>query len=241
MEENKKIIIAIDGYSSTGKSSFAKGIAAKLGYLYVDTGALYRAITYYAYTNGFIDNKNKVKSTWLSTTLPAMDISFAIGDDGKSYTQLNGINIEKQIRSMEVSSKVSHISKHPFVRAYVNKILHKLGADKGVVMDGRDIGTMVFPNAELKLFMTADIEIRAARRYEELKAKGSKESMGSILENLIERDNIDQNRKFAPLAKASDAIVLDNSHMSIPEQYIWLGKILKEKFDISFKQDESKG
>lgn len=235
--ENKRIIIAIDGYSSTGKSSFAKLIAGRLGYIYVDTGALYRAITYFAWNCGFIDNKNKIEEEWLKKTLDSITVTFKYStESGKSETYLNNTNVEKQIRSMEISNKVSYISALPFVRAYTDGILHKLGEKKGVVMDGRDIGTAVFPNAEIKLFMTASIQVRAERRYKELQQKGGQENVEieEVMRNLQERDRIDQTRKTSPLVKADDAILLDNSYMTIDEQCAWFGNILKEKFDIDF-------
>ena len=233
--EKSKIIIAIDGHSSTGKSSFAKLIAGRLGYIYVDTGALYRAITYFAYNCGFIDNKCKIKEDWLKKALKSINITFKqTGEGGKSETYLNDANVEKQIRTMTVSNKVSHISTLPFVRNFVDEILHKLGEKKGVVMDGRDIGTAVFPNAELKLFMTASVQVRAERRLKELQEKGGKETLEEVLKNLQERDYIDANRETAPLSKAEDAILLDNSYMTMDEQCAWLSGILKEKFDIEF-------
>lgn len=230
--ENSKIIIAIDGHSSTGKSSFAKIIAQRLGYIYVDTGALYRAVTYFAYYNGFIDSKCKIDKENLKKTLNCNLITFRPGKDGKSETYLNGANIEKQIRTLEISNKVSHISALPFVRNFVDCLLHKFGQEKGVVMDGRDIGTAVFPNAELKLFMTASPEIRAQRRFKEIQEAGGKESLDEVLKNLKERDHIDETRTVAPLVKASDAILLDNSNMTIPEQFVWLDKILLDKFNL---------
>ena len=233
--ENSRIIIAVDGHSSTGKSTFAKQIAAKLGYIYVDTGALYRAVTYFAYNCGFIDNKCKIKEEWLKKGLKCIDITFKpTGENGCSETYLNGANIEKQIRSMAVSNKVSHISTLPFVRVFVDQMLRKLGENKGVVMDGRDIGTAVFPEAELKLFMTASVQVRAERRLKEMQARGGKETLEDVLKNLQERDYIDANRQTNPLAKADDAILLDNSYMTIEEQCAWLAGILKEKFDIDF-------
>ncbi len=233
--EQSKIIIAIDGHSSTGKSSFAKQVAARLGYVYVDTGALYRAVTYFAYTNGFIDNKGKIEEEWLQKTLGANKISFKLGPDGKSETCLNGASVEKQIRTLNISNKVSKISALPFVRAFVDNILRKYGQEKGVVMDGRDIGTSVFPNAELKIFMTAAVEVRAQRRFKEIQAAGGKESFDDVLKNLKERDHIDQTREVSPLRKADDAILLDNSNMSIPEQFVWLDRILLERFGLQMK------
>ncbi|MEF9986119.1 MAG: (d)CMP kinase [Bacteroidales bacterium] len=230
--ENNKIIIAVDGHSSTGKSSFAKIIASKLGYIYVDTGALYRAATYFAYNNGFIDNRCRIDKDGLKKTLCKNSITFKPGKDGKSETYLNDVNIEKYIRTIEISNKVSHISTLPFVRNFVDNLLHKFGEEKGVVMDGRDIGTAVFPNAELKIFMTASPEIRAQRRFKEIQEAGGKETYNEVLKNLKERDYIDEHRSTAPLVKANDAILLDNSTMTIPEQFIWLNKILLDKFEL---------
>ena len=229
--EKRRIIIAIDGHSSTGKSSFAKLIASKLGYIYVDTGAMYRAVTYFAYSCGFIDNKCKIKEEWLKKAIGGIRITFRqTGPNGKSETYLNDVNVEKQIRTMEISNKVSYISVLPFVRDYIDNILVEFGKSKGVVMDGRDIGTAVFPNAELKLFMTASAQVRAERRYKELQEKGGKESFEEVLKNIEERDYIDANRETAPLTRAADAILLDNSNMSLDEELVWLDGILKERF-----------
>lgn len=233
--EQSKIIIAIDGHSSTGKSSFAKQVAARLGYVYVDTGAMYRAVTYFAYTNGFIDNKNKIDEEGLRQTLGANRISFKPGPDGKSQTWLNNACVEKQIRTLNISNKVSKISAIPFVREYVDSMLRRFGTEKGVVMDGRDIGTSVFPDAELKIFMTAAVEVRAKRRFKEIQEAGGKESFDEVLKNLKERDHIDQTRPVSPLRKADDAILLDNSNMSIPEQFVWLDRILLERFGLQMK------
>lgn len=233
--EHSKIIIAIDGHSSTGKSSFAKQVAARLGYVYVDTGAMYRAVTYFAYTNGFIDNKGKINEEGLMKTLPANRIGFKLGPDRKSATWLNNACVEKQIRTLDISNKVSKISALPFVREYVDRILRRFGEDKGVVMDGRDIGTSVFPNAELKIFMTAAVEVRAQRRFKEIQDAGGKESFDDVLKNLKERDHIDQTRAVSPLRKADDAVLLDNSNMSIPEQFVWLDRILLERFGLQMK------
>ena len=233
--EQSKIIIAIDGHSSTGKSSFAKQVAARLGYVYVDTGAMYRAVTYFAYTNGFIDNKNKIDEQGLKMTLPANRISFRLGPDNKSQTWLNNASVEKQIRTLNISNKVSKISALPFVREYVDNLLRKFGEQKGVVMDGRDIGTAVFPNAELKIFMTAAVEVRAQRRFKEIQEAGGKETLEDVLKNLKERDHLDQTREVSPLRKADDALLLDNSYMSIPEQFVWLDRILLERFGLQMK------
>ncbi len=230
--ENSKIIIAIDGHSSTGKSSFAKIIASKLGYIYIDTGALYRAVTYFAYNNGFIDKDNKIDRSGLKKTISKINITFKADENGKSRTYLNNANIDKQIRELGISNMVSYISTIAFVREYVDSILHKFGNEKGVVMDGRDIGTAVFPNAELKIFMTASAEIRAERRFKEMKEAGKEEKFDDVLKNIKERDFIDQNREVAPLKQADDAILLDNGNMSMDEEVNWVSDILKSKFNI---------
>lgn len=239
--ESSKIIIAIDGYSSTGKSSFAKLIAKKLGYIYIDTGAMYRAVTYFAYSCGFIDSRCRIKEDWLKKAIGGIRIGFRqSGEDGRSETYLNDVNVEKQIRSMEISNKVSHISALPFVRSFVDGILRELGERKGVVMDGRDIGTAVFPNAELKLFMTASPQVRAERRYRELQEKGGKETLEQVFKNLEERDYIDTHRETAPLTRAADALLLDNSNMTIEQQLEWLDSIMKERFSFGlFEEDKA--
>ncbi len=230
--ENTKIIIAIDGHSSTGKSSFAILVAAKLGYIHIDTGALYRAVTYFAYTNGFINNRAKIDKIGLKATLKFNKIEFKSNSEGKSETYLNGNNIEKQIRTLDISNKVSPVSALSFVREYVDSILHKLGEEKGIVMDGRDIGTTVFPNADLKIFMTASAQVRAERRLLELNEKGEKADLESVLKNIIERDNLDATRPISPLIKADDALLLDNTNLSIPDELKWLGEILKHRFNL---------
>ncbi len=229
--ENRRIIIAIDGHSSTGKSSFAKLIASKLGYVYVDTGAMYRAVTYFASCCGFIDNRCRIKEEWLKKAISGIRITFRqTGPDGKSETYLNDVNVERQIRTMDISNKVSYISVLPFVREFIDNILVEFGKSKGVVMDGRDIGTAVFPDAELKLFMTASARVRAERRFKELQEKGGKESFEEVLKNIEKRDYIDANRETAPLVRAADAILLDNSNMTLDEELVWLDGILKERF-----------
>jgi len=230
--DNKKIIIAIDGYSSTGKSSFAKLIAARLGYVYVDTGALYRAVTFFAWTNGFIDSRNRVDRAGLKKNLNNIKIYFRTGEDGKSDVYLNGNNLRDSIRTMEISKRVSVIAALPFVREYVDTILRRYGVEKGVVMDGRDIGTAVFPNAELKIFMTASPKVRAARRFNELKESGREESIEEILENLWERDRLDENREMNPLTRAKDALLLDNSNLTIEQELNWIADLLKSHFGI---------
>lgn len=224
----EKIIIAIDGYSSTGKSTFAKLVAAKLGYIYIDTGALYRAITLKSIEQGAISETNTIDFDLLNKILKNTEVSFEpSGEGGKSETYLDGINVEKEIRKLEVSHKVSHIAAIPKVRSYVDTILRRFGVEKGVVMDGRDIGTALFPNAELKIFMTADPTIRAQRRMKEMEQKGEKPIFEEVYQNLIERDYIDTHREVAPLTQAEDAILLDNSHMTLDEQMEWVVKQLK--------------
>lgn len=233
--ERKRIIIAIDGFSSTGKSSFAKEIARRLGYIYADTGALYRAITYLAYTTGFINRRNSVDMEGFYNLLIRTRLEFRPGSNGGiSETYLNGRCVEKQIRTMEISNKVSHIAKQPAVRNFVDGILHQIGRRRGVVMDGRDIGTVVFPDAELKIFMTATPAVRAERRLKELALSGIKETYDNVLKNIMERDYLDTHREVAPLVQAPDAIILDNSNMTVEEQFVWLGTLLREKFDIKF-------
>ena len=231
--ENKKIIVAIDGYSSTGKSTFARLVARKLGYVYIDTGAIYRAITYFAYTNGFIDNGRNINEEWLKQTIGHIRLCFKTSEsDGRCNIYLNGANVERNIRKMEISEKVSQIAALPFVREYVDKILKRYGKERGVVMDGRDIGTAVFPDAELKIFMVASARVRAERRYREIVQSGGKESFEQVLENLKKRDYMDEHRSVAPLVKADDALLLDNSNMTIQDQLDWLKEILKVRFNI---------
>lgn len=231
--ENKKIIVAIDGYSSTGKSTFARLVAKKLGYVYIDTGAIYRAITYFAYTNGFIDNSRYINAEWLAGTLGSITLAFETSsEDGSCHICLNGVNVEKNIRKMEISEKVSQIAALPFVREYVDRILKRYGKERGVVMDGRDIGTAVFPDAELKIFMVASARVRAERRFKEIVQNGGRESFEQVLENLKKRDYMDEHRAVAPLVKAEDALLLDNSNMSVNDQLDWLREILKVRFGI---------
>ena len=227
-----KIIIAIDGYSSTGKSTFAKLVAKGLGYIYADSGALYRAVTYFAYTNGFIDDRGNIDKENLQRVLPKVEITFRTNKKGDSQTFLNGANIEKYIRQSTVSTHVSPIAEIPFVRDFVNVMLRRMGQDKGLVMDGRDIGTAVFPNAESKIFMTASEQGRAMRRFKELQAKGEKDTFESVLENLKKRDYIDSHREKDPLTKAKDAIELDNSSMSLEDEIQWLNTILLPNFNL---------
>ncbi|MCI1681820.1 MAG: (d)CMP kinase [Bacteroides sp.] len=218
----KKIIIAIDGFSSCGKSTMAKDLAREIGYIYIDSGAMYRAVTLYSLENGIFKDK-EIDTKRLQKEIKEIHISFLINQEtGCPETYLNGNNVENKIRSMEVSSHVSPISTLDFVRKAMVAQQQAMGKAKGIVMDGRDIGTTVFPNAELKIFVTASPEIRAQRRYEELHTKGQKVSYDEILENVKQRDDIDQRRSISPLVQAEDALLLDNSHMTISQQKEWL-------------------
>lgn len=219
----KKITIAIDGFSSNGKSTMAKDLAQKIGYIYVDSGAMYRAVTFYCIQNRFFTGET-VNEEKLLKDIDNIKISFRRNPDtGVPETFLNGTNIEKEIRSMEVSGKVSQVSAIRFVRQAMVRQQQEMGKSKGIVMDGRDIGTVVFPDAEMKVFVTASAEIRAQRRLDELRSKGdNKTTFEEVLHNIEERDYIDQNRKESPLVKAADAIVLDNSHLTKEEQIDWL-------------------
>lgn len=216
----KKIIIAMDGHSSCGKSTMAKALAKAIGYTYIDTGAMYRAVTLYAMRRGFI-GENGIDEESLRREMPQIKIKFG-HENGMQYTILNGENVERQIRGMEVSGNVSPISAIGFVREAMVSQQREMGRQGAVIMDGRDIGTTVFPNAELKIFVTASDEIRAQRRFDELKAKGENPVFEDVLKNVRERDYIDSHRAVSPLRKADDAIVLDNSHMTIEEQDKWL-------------------
>ena len=219
----KKITIAIDGFSSCGKSTMAKDLAREVGYIYIDSGAMYRAVTLYSIENGIFDG-DIIDTEKLKKEIGNIHISFRLNKEGRPETYLNDVNVEDKIRSMSVSSKVSPISALDFVRKEMVAQQQSMGAIKGIVMDGRDIGTVVFPDAELKIFVTASADIRARRRYDELKAKGRPASYDEILKNVEERDYIDQNREVGPLRKAEDAILLDNSHMTIAEQKQWLAE-----------------
>lgn len=220
----KKIIIAIDGFSSCGKSTMAKDLAKQIGYLYIDSGAMYRAVTLHSMQQGLIGTNDNLDASKLENEIKNIKVEFRLNKETEqSETYLNDINVEQSIRGMDVSAHVSMVSAYPFVRQYVDTLLHRMSESKGVVMDGRDIGTAVFPNAELKIFVTADPVIRAQRRLDELKAKGDKTiSLDKVLENIKQRDFSDQNRKESPLMKASDAIELDNSYLTISEQMQWL-------------------
>lgn len=221
-KSRKKIVIAIDGFSSCGKSTFAKMIAARLGYIFIDTGAMYRAVTLYALENGAIQN-GMVNEQKLKELLDRIAIKFRFNPQrGASDIYVDGEWVEGKIRTIEVSNLVSAVSQIPEVRTKLVAMQQEMGRDKGVVMDGRDIGTVVFPDAELKLFMTADPHIRALRRYEELREKGDNVSLAEIEQNIIDRDRADQSRAISPLRQAEDAVVLDNSYMTLEEQMDWL-------------------
>ncbi len=218
-----KITIAIDGHSSCGKSTMAKQLARELGYVYVDTGAMYRTVTLFALRNGLFREDGSVKTDELEARMPEIEVSFRFNEaSGKADAYLNGEDVEQEIRLMEVSSHVSPIAAIPFVRKAMVMQQRRMGEGKGIVMDGRDIGTTVFPDAELKIFVTASAEVRAQRRYDELRSKGEEADFADILKNVQERDYIDSHRATSPLRKADDALLLDNSHMTIDEQNRWL-------------------
>jgi len=218
---NSKIIIAIDGYSSSGKSTMARRLAQRIGYRYIDSGAMYRAVTLYAMEHNMIDPDGNVDTESLTSALPDIRIDFILDGD-RQLTSLNGRIVEDAIRSLEVSGHVSPVAAIPAVRRALVSMQRELGKTKGIVMDGRDIGTVVFPDAEIKVFCNASPEKRAERRYEELKAKGKDISYDEVLANVIERDRIDTTRAESPLRCADDAIKLDNSDMSIDRQDEWL-------------------
>lgn len=219
----KKITIAIDGHSSCGKSTMAKELARKLGYIYVDTGAMYRTVTLYAMRNNLFTDDGEVMVDALRDAMPQIEVSFRFNaETGRPDTCLNGEVVEKVIRSIEVSNNVSKVAAIPFVREAMVDQQRRMGAEKGIVMDGRDIGTTVFPDAELKIFVTASSKVRAQRRYDELQEKGMPADYDEILRNVEERDYIDSHREVSPLRQADDALLLDNSEMTIPEQNEWL-------------------
>ena len=219
----KKITIAIDGFSSCGKSTMAKDLAKKIGYIYVDTGAMYRSVTLFALRHNLFNADGTIREEELKEQMKDINISFQLNKTtGRPDTYLNGENVENAIRTMEVSSHVSPIATLAFVREALVAQQQRMGAEKGIVMDGRDIGTVVFPKAELKIFVTASAEVRAQRRYDELKAKGMDADYADILKNVEERDYIDSHRATSPLRKADDAIELDNSNLTIAEQKKWL-------------------
>lgn len=229
MKEEKKIIIAIDGYSSSGKSTMARELARRIGYVYVDSGAMYRAATLYAMRHGFIAADGTVDQAALIKALPEIHISFSAPQaDGVSHTLLNGEDVEKEIRTMEVSNHVSPVSAIKEVRERLTAMQQEMGRQKGIVMDGRDIGTTVFPDAELKIFVDASPRVRAERRFKELQEKGDPTPFADVLRNIEERDHIDRTRKESPLRKASDAIVLNNDAMTRESQMDWLLNLYAE-------------
>ena len=219
----KKIIVAIDGHSSCGKSTMAKSLAAQVGYIYVDTGAMYRAVTLFAMRQGLFDAQGQPDAARLEALVPEIEVSFRLDPTTNlPLVCLNGEVVEEEVRTLEVSSHVSAIAALPFVREALTRQQQRMGEEKGIVMDGRDIGTVVFPQAELKVFVTASAEVRAQRRFLELTAKGQTVAFEDILRNVQERDYIDSHREVAPLRQADDALVLDNSEMTREEQMQWL-------------------
>lgn len=230
MKADKKLTIAIDGFSSCGKSTMAKALAKKLDYTYVDSGAMYRAVTLYCIDNNLISEGN-IDEELLEQKLVEIQIEFLPNSEtGQADTYLNGNNIEDKIRQIEVSNLVSPVSKLAFVRKTLVKLQRKISEGKGIVMDGRDIGTVVFPDADLKIFMTADVDIRAQRRYDELINKNQKVNFQEIRDNINQRDYIDSNRKESPLRQAEDAVVLDNSKMNRKEQLNWILDLIALRF-----------
>ncbi|WP_435522015.1 (d)CMP kinase [Coprobacter tertius] len=221
MNANNNIVIAIDGFSSCGKSTMAKELAKKLGYIYIDSGAMYRAVTLFCIQNGLVTN-GVIDEDRLKDEMRNIKIEFRINSEGRPETYLNDKNVEQEIRSMQVSNLVSPVSAIGFVREAMTRLQQDMGRRKGIVMDGRDIGTTVFPNAELKIFVTASSDTRAKRRLEEMLRKGQTATYDEVLKNVEERDYIDQHRTVSPLRKADDAILLDNSHMTLEQQDQWL-------------------
>ena len=225
----KKITVAIDGHSSCGKSTMAKELAHRVGYIYVDTGAMYRCVTLYALRHNLFREDGTILTDELHSQMSDIKISFKLNDTtGRPDAYLNGECVEREIRSMEVSSHVSPIATLPFVREDMVEQQRQMGQEGGIVMDGRDIGTVVFPNAELKIFVTASAEVRAQRRYDELRQKGMEADYDDILKNVVERDYIDSHREVSPLRQADDALLLDNGHLTIDEQNEWLMQRFEE-------------
>ncbi len=228
-KDQKKLVIAIDGYSSCGKSTIAKDLAKVLNYIYIDTGAMYRAVTLFAMKNNLIKNKD-IDLKRLKELLPQVKITFKKNPvTNLNETYLNGENVEKEIRRLDVSNKVSLISAIGFVRERLVELQREMAKEGGIVMDGRDIGTVVLPDADLKIFMTAKPEVRAERRYKELKEKGEEVSFEEIMKNIADRDHMDTTRKESPLRQAGDAIVLDNSNMTPEEQLEWIIDLVNKK------------
>ena len=226
----KKIIVAIDGHSSCGKSTMAKSLAAQVGYIYVDTGAMYRAVTLFAMRQGLFDAQGQPDAARLEALVPQIKVSFRLDPTTNlPLVCLNDEVVEEEVRTLEVSSHVSAIAALPFVREALTRQQQRMGEEKGIVMDGRDIGTVVFPQAELKVFVTASAEVRAQRRYLELTAKGQTVAFEDILRNVQERDYIDSHREVAPLRQADDALVLDNSELTREEQMQWLLNRFEER------------
>ena len=227
----KKLVIAIDGYSSCGKSTFARAIAKELNYIFIDSGAMYRAVTLYCMRMGFV-KEGSIDRNGIIRELNNINIEFVYNPDIDEYdTFLNSENVEKEIRGIAVSSNVSSISQIHEVRSRMVELQRQIGVFKGIVMDGRDIGTVVFPDADLKIFMTASIEIRAKRRYDEMKSKGIKADLEEVRKNIVARDITDENRDISPLRRADDAIILDNSRMSVEEQMVWVHEIIEMKIN----------
>ena len=227
----KRLIIAIDGYSSCGKSTFAKMIAKELNYIFIDSGAMYRAVTLYCIRRNFISDKD-VNTRGITDELGGINIDFIFNPDINGYeTFMNSENVEAEIRSLEVTSHVSRISQIAEVRTRLVELQRQIGAFKGIVMDGRDIGTVVFPDADIKIFMTASADIRAKRRFEEMKAKGMEVDFEEIRRGIIARDIADENRDISPLRRAEDAIVLDNSRMTVEAQMSWVKDIIERKIN----------
>lgn len=225
------IIIAVDGYSSTGKSTFAKLVASEFSFLYLDSGALYRGVTLYAQEHGIISEDNSIDDPALREALATLDLHFE-DCGGGSHLFIGDRCVEKEIRTLGVSSQVSPISAVGFVREFVDSKLHEAGSRKRVIMDGRDIGTTVFPEAEVKVFITATPEVRARRRFDELNAKGENPVLEDVMKNLIERDYIDSHREVSPLRRADDAFVLDNSDMTLKEEVVWIKGLIQGRFGI---------
>ncbi|MBP3419044.1 MAG: (d)CMP kinase [Marinifilaceae bacterium] len=226
------MVVAVDGYSSTGKSTVAKLIAKELGLVYIDTGAMYRAVTYFALKSGLF-NGDKVDEASLQRALPTLKIHFEhSGESGKSETWLNNESVESEIRGMEVSNGVSVIASIPFVRRFLVEQQQRMGNEGNVIMDGRDIGTVVFPNADVKFFMTASPQVRAKRRYDELIAKGDSVTYEEVEKNVITRDYIDSHRSVSPLVQAEDAIVIDNGDMTIEQEVAFMVSVIKEHCDV---------
>ncbi len=227
--QSESIIIALDGYSSCGKSTFAKAIAARLGYIFIDTGAMYRAVTHASICGGALSEQGEISTQRVVELLPQLSITFRFNPErGASDIYVDGVRVEDEIRSLEVSSYVSCVSSIGDVRTKLVAMQQEMGSKGGVVMDGRDIGTVVFPEAQIKIFMTADAHIRAERRYQELTAKGERVSLEEIETNIRQRDLLDESREISPLKRADDALLLDNSHMSVEEQMEWFLEIFNK-------------